>query len=193
MSLKDQETFHPEDQEPWRWWLTENHKTKKSIWVIFYKLSSGKQKLNWGNAVDEALCFGWIDSTKKTLDEERYIQYFSKRKPTSTWSRTNKEKVDQLISTGKMMPAGLNRIEEAKDNGSWTFLDDIEALIIPTDLTAALQAQKGAEEFFLALSKSDKKILLYWVISAKRPATREKRISEIVVNAKQGLKPKQFR
>ena len=185
--------FHPANKDEWRNWLKENHLSADSIWVIFYKKSSPRHNMNWSDAVDQALCFGWIDSTKKSIDEETFMQYFSKRKPKSNWSRINKEKVKILIEQGLMEEAGLKSIEIAKENGSWTILDNVEALIIPEDLMEALSNQEGAFEYYESLSKSIKKGLLYWVISAKRPATRQKRVIEIVENAAQQMRPKQFR
>ncbi|WP_323758084.1 YdeI/OmpD-associated family protein [Roseivirga sp.] len=193
MSNKETETYCPNSRADWRKWLEKNHQSEQSVWLIHFKSSTKVASLTWSEAVDEALCFGWIDSTRRTIDEERYMQYFSRRKPNSMWSRVNKEKVDQLIQNNQMTQAGLASIETAKQNGSWTFLDEIEALVIPEDLAAALTNYKGATDFFDGLSKSAKKILLHWVISAKRPETRQKRVSEIAANASENLKPKQFR
>lgn len=193
MSKKEIETFYPKSQEEWRDWLEKNHVEEQSIWVIFYKTATKIPSLSWSNAVDEALCFGWIDSTKRTIDEKSYMQYFSKRKPNSNWSKINKEKIEQLTQDGKMTKAGFASVETAKENGSWTLLDDVEALIVPKDLNDALTKLKGASDHFDAFSKSTKKILLYWVISAKRAETRQKRILEIAQNAEENLVPKQFR
>tara|TARA_R110002096_G_scaffold300753_1_gene495495 strand:+ start:24 stop:482 length:459 start_codon:yes stop_codon:yes gene_type:complete len=149
--------------------------------------------LSWSDAVDEALCFGWIDSTKKTIDEERYMQYFSRRKSNSMWSKINKEKVANLIENNLMTKSGFDSIATAKQNGSWTILDAVEALVIPEDLKEELANHKGSMEYFDSLSKSVKKILLHWVCFAKRTETRQKRILEIAENASKNLKPKQFR
>jgi len=149
--------------------------------------------LTWSEAVDEALCFGWIDSTKKIIDKERYMQYFSRRKPKSNWSKVNKEKVKSLIDQGLMKEAGYKSIEIAKENGSWTILDSIENLEIPKELEQELNSRKEALKYFENLSKSVKKSLLYWVVSAKREETRKNRIAEIVENASRHMKPKQFR
>lgn len=157
------------------------------------KKSANASSLSWSEAVDEALCFGWIDSTKKTLDNQSFIQFFSPRKANSTWSKVNKEKIKQLIDTGLMTKAGLDCIEKAKQNGSWTLLDDVEELLIPEDLEAAFDAQMGSKDFFLSLSKSVKKMMLQWLVLAKLPETRQKRINEIAECAGQQLKPKQFR
>lgn len=193
MSTKEIETFYPKSQKEWRDWLEKNHVDQQSIWVVFYKTATKIPSMSWSDAVDEALCFGWIDSTKRTIDEKSYMQYFSKRKPNSNWSKINKEKVEQLTQNGKMTKAGFASVETAKENGSWTLLDDVEALIVPKDLNEALMKLKRASDHFDAFSKSTKKILLYWVISAKRAETRQKRILEIAQNAEENMVPKQFR
>ncbi|WP_339608101.1 YdeI/OmpD-associated family protein [uncultured Roseivirga sp.] len=193
MSNKETETYYPKSRTDWRKWLEKNHESEQSVWLVHFKSSTKVASLTWSEAVDEALCFGWIDSTRKTIEEERYMQYFSKRKPNSMWSKINKEKVDQLIQNNQMTQAGLASVEIAKQNGSWTFLDEVEALVIPEDLAAALADHEGAIDYFDGLSKSAKKILLHWIISAKRPETRQKRVLEIAENASENLKPKQFR
>src|SRR5690606_13350946 len=124
--------------------------------------------VSWSDAVDEALCFGWIDSVKKKLDEVRSIQFFSKRKPKSTWSKINKEKVKKLIETKQMTEAGLHCIKIAKQNGSWTILDSVEELEVPIDLEKELKLKTNAYDFFFSLSKSTKKGLLQWLVMAKR-------------------------
>lgn len=191
--MKDVENYCPYDKKDWRKWLELNHKNKEAVWLIFYKKKSLNHNLSWSESVDEALCFGWIDSTKKTIDTEKYKQYFSKRKAKSNWSKINKDKVKNLIDQGLMEEEGYKSIEIAKTNGSWTILDEVEALIIPEDLTEGFANYKGSMAYFNSLSKSAKKILLYWVVSAKRKETRQKRIFEIVENANKNLKPKQFR
>ncbi len=185
--------FCPTCRQDWRDWLEKNHESHQSVWVVFYKVSSGVPSVIWSDAVDEALCFGWIDSTKKTMDENRYKQFFSKRKVKSNWSKINKEKIETLTSQGLMTKAGFESVEVAKQNGSWTILDAVEALIIPTDLDEALKNQEDAKSYFLSLSKSKRKSLLYWVMSAKRTETRQKRIAEIVLHSAQQQMPKQFR
>ena len=191
--MKDAEGYCPSDKQDWRKWLDLNHNKKEAIWVIFYKKKSPNFNLSWSESVDEALCYGWIDSTKKTIDTEKYIQYFSKRKAKSNWSKINKDKVKTLIEQKLMKEKGYNSIEIAKENGSWTFLDKVEALIIPEDLKGEFANHKGSMEYFENLSKSAKKILLYWIVSAKRKETRQKRVLEIAESASENLKPKKFR
>jgi len=193
MKEKETESFYPATKQQWRAWLKKNHVKKQSVWLICYKLKSGKPTISWSEAVDEALCFGWIDSIRRPVDDEKFLQFFGKRKPTSTWSKVNKEKVQTLIAEGKMTPAGLACIYIAKQNGSWTILDTVEAMIIPTDLIKAFKTQKGSKDFFMSLPKSIKKRILQWLVLAKREETKLKRINEIVDLAGKELIPKQFR
>lgn len=182
-------SFYPENISDWRKWLKANHKIKENIWLIQYKKQAGKPTISWSDAVDEALCFGWIDGTRKTIDEERFMQFFSKRKPGSTWSKINKEKIIRLTEAGKMTQAGLDVIERAKQNGSWTILDDAEELIIPRDLDAAFKMHKGAKDTFAGLSKSAKKMMLHRLAMAKQEQTRQKRIHEIITQLAEMKKP----
>lgn len=193
MNEKDIESFYPKNKELWRKWLQKNHEKKQFIWLIYYKKSSGMPTISWSDAVDEALCFGWIDSTKKTLDEERSIQFFTRRKARSTWSKINKAKVQKLIEEGSMAAAGLKSIELAKENGSWWVLDEVEELTVPKDLEKEFRKHPGSKAYFSGLGKSVKKRILHWLVLAKRPETRQKRIEEVAELAAQQLRPKQFR
>ncbi|MBK1441397.1 YdeI/OmpD-associated family protein [Parapedobacter sp. ISTM3] len=174
------ETIYPKNKQEWRSWLESNHREKQSVWVVFYTKKSGKPTLSWSEAVDEALCFGWIDSTKKKVDTDCAIQFFSKRKPTSTWSKINKEKTVRLIESGLMTKAGFESIEIAKQNGSWGLLDSVEALKIPEDLESLFRQHKGSKRYFNSMSKTNKKAILHRIALAKRPETRRKRIAEAV-------------
>jgi uncharacterized protein YdeI (YjbR/CyaY-like superfamily) len=193
MEKKEATTFCPSNKKQWRSWLKANHNKEQSVWLICYKQKSGMPTISWSDAVDEALCFGWIDGKAKPIDDEKFMRFFSKRKPRSVWSRINKGKVQKLIDDGMMTKGGLACVEIAKQNGSWEILDAIEDLVVPEDLEKALKTKRGSTAFFLGLSKSSKKILLSWVTLAKRPETRQNRIREIVENAAQKQKPKQFR
>lgn len=193
MSDQTAATFYPENQAAWRQWLAENHLSKQSVWVIFHSKSSGRPTLSWSDAVDEALSFGWIDSKKVSIDKATTQQFFSKRKPSSTWSKINKDKVERLIAQGLMAPAGLLCIEIAKQNGSWTILDEVEQLIIPDDLESEFASKPIAKDFYMSLSKSMKKSILQWLVMAKTAETRQKRIAEILESAEQQLKPKHLR
>ncbi|TDO71204.1 uncharacterized protein YdeI (YjbR/CyaY-like superfamily) [Flavobacterium chryseum] len=193
MEQNEIETFCPTSQTDWREWLQENHHSKQSVWLLCYKKQANIPTITWSDAVDEALCFGWIDSVRKSIDNDKFIQFFGKRKPNSVWSKINKAKVERLIADGLMMKAGFDSIEKAKQNGSWTILDDVEELLIPEDLEKGFEAKPGAAAYFLSLSKSARKSILQWLVMAKRPETRQNRINEIAELAAQKLKPKQFR
>ncbi|MBC8151835.1 MAG: YdeI/OmpD-associated family protein [Bacteroidetes bacterium] len=190
MVEKDMETFCPTSQQHWRAWLNTHHAHKQSVWLIYHKKKSGKSTLTWSEAVDEALCFGWIDSQAKPIDDNTYRQFFCRRKPNSVWSKINKEKVQQLIDRGLMTQAGLRSIAIAQQNGSWTILDEVEAGIIPADLDEAFQKEPGAKNYFLGLSRSDRRTLLQWLVLAKRSVTRQQRIDTIVAQATQPVQPK---
>ena len=193
MLRNSENRIYPKNASEWSEWLKENHENLESVWVVMYKKKAPNPSMTWSEAVDEALCYGWIDSVKKSQDEFSYLHYYSKRKAKSTWSRINKDKVEVLIGSGKMRDAGMKCIDIAKKNGSWSILDSVDALIVPEDLKLAFDQHPKSEDYYGSLSKSDRKILLYWVISAKRPETRQKRVLEIAKNASQNEKPKQFR
>lgn len=184
------EVFYPESLADWRAWLEANHLSKKSVWLVCYRKSSGKKSITWSESVDVALCFGWIDSKKIKIDEATSHQFFSKRKAISTWSKINKQKIEQLIANGQMAEEGYRSIEVAKQNGSWTILDEVEELIIPQDLAIAFNNSKGSQENFSGFGKSAKKAILQWIVLAKLPETRQKRIAEVAALAQQNLKPK---
>nr|WP_199082657.1 YdeI/OmpD-associated family protein [Pedobacter sp. ASV19] len=190
MQKDEIEIFYPASKQAWRKWLEKNHLSKQAVRLVFYIKSSDKKSITWGEAVEVALCFGWIDSKKVKIDEESSHQFFSKRKSNSTWSKINKQKVLQLIEGGLMTEAGYRSIETAKQNGSWTILDEVEELIVPKDLEMELKSKPDSERFFFGLSRSVKKAILQWLVLAKRPETRQKRIAEVVELAGQKQKPR---
>ncbi|CAH0319176.1 hypothetical protein SRABI27_05178 [Pedobacter sp. Bi27] len=190
--VKDIETFCPVNIKEWRDWLATNHELKSSVWLVYGKKGSGLPSITWSEAVDEALCFGWIDSIKKPIDKERFMQFFCKRKPKSIWSKINKEKVKRLLAQKLIAKAGLEAIKKAKQNGSWTVLDAVETLKIPKDLALEFKNSKNAKIFFLGLSKSAKKAILQWIVLAKRAETRQNRILELVKSSSEKVLPKQF-
>lgn len=173
------------DRKVWRNWLQQNHAASPGVWLVYYKKGSGKSSVGYGDAVEEALCFGWIDTTVKSLDAERYMQLFTPRKPKSTWSKSNKERVARLIAQKLMTAAGVEKIDAAKRDGSWSQLDTVEALKIPADFRHALAANKQAQQNFRRFSDGKKKVLLYRIHAAKRPETRRKRIHEAIALAAQ--------
>ncbi|MFN8343526.1 MAG: YdeI/OmpD-associated family protein [Spirosomataceae bacterium] len=192
MEKNEPETFCPASRQEWREWLQENHLSQSAVWLVYYKKKSNVASITWSEAVDEALCFGWIDSKAQTLDDEKFRQFFSKRKPKSVWSKINKEKIQRLTADGLIAPAGYEIIETAKQNGSWSILDEVEELVIPADLASEFETRPGSGDFFLSLSKSVRKAILQWLVLAKQPETRRKRLLEIAERAALQQKPKQF-
>jgi len=177
------------DRASFRAWLAANHAASPGIWLVYHKKASPETSVSYDEAVEEALCFGWIDSKAKPIDGHRYRQMFTPRKPGSVWSRLNKERVERMVAAGLMTEAGMAKIEAARSDGSWAILDSVEALEEPDDLAAALDAVPAARAFFDGLAPSRKKPILYWVVSAKREATRRQRIARIVALAAEGKTP----
>lgn len=176
----------------WRQWLAENGETEKSVWLAIYKKASGTPSVTYDEAVDEALCFGWIDSSAKKGTDEYYLQFFARRNPKSNWSRVNKDKVAKLIQAGLMTDAGMEMVDLAKQTGTWSALDDVENLINPPDLQQQLDANPTARQYFDAFPKSVKRGILEWLLNAKTPATRAKRIDEIVTLAERNERANQY-
>lgn len=182
------ERVQVESRAEWRAWLEANYAQTESIWLIKFKKHVPDKYVAWEELVQEALCFGWVDSRTRKLDEDRTMLLFSPRRPGSPWSRLNKQHVKAMIAEGLMRPPGLAAIEQAKQDGSWTIYDEIEDLVIPGDLSAALAENEAAARHFHAFNDSSKKSILWWIKSAKRPATRRRRIAETVELAKHNLR-----
>lgn len=178
--LDELELLEPASRTEWREWLAAHHADSQGVWLAVGKKGNTITALTYEDAVQEALCFGWIDSTVRTLDADRFRQLLTPRKRGSNWSASNKIRVERLIAEGLMTPAGLSAIERAQADGSWTLLDDVEALVMPPDLVAALAAESGARAAFDATPAGSRKLALYWIASAKRPETRAARIAETV-------------
>jgi uncharacterized protein YdeI (YjbR/CyaY-like superfamily) len=193
MSKDEYKQVYARDRTVWRNWLEKNHKSSEGVWLLYYKKGSNKKTVVYEEAVQEALCFGWIDSVINRVDDISYKQLFSPRKPKSTWSESNKDRVKRLIKQGLMTEAGLEKIELAKKNGSWTSIDKIEQLIIPEDLKKALAADKEAKKNFINFSNSNKKISLYWINNVKREDLRKQRIDKIVELAAKNMTLIQYR
>ena len=186
-------SVHPKTRAEWRMWLSKNYMQAEGIWLITFKKASGKPRIEYDDAVEEALCFGWVDSKPNKLDDERAMLWFAPRKAGTGWSKLNKSRAEKLIASELMTPAGLSRIEAAKQDGSWNALDSIEALEIPPDLEKALADDKVAQEYFNAFPRSVKRAILEWIASAKKPETRAKRIDETVASAAKNIRANQWR
>jgi uncharacterized protein YdeI (YjbR/CyaY-like superfamily) len=186
-------SVHPMSRGAWRAWLEEHHQRDEGVWLITYKKATGKPRFDYGEAVEEALCFGWVDSKPAKLDDDRSMLWFSPRKAGSGWSKPNKERIERLVADGAMAPAGLAKIDAAKRDGSWTRLDAVEALEVPPDLADALAAHPPAQENFEAFPRSAKRGILEWIVNAKRSATRAVRITETARLASKGVRANQWR
>ncbi len=181
-------TFHAKNRESWRKWLMKNHGVETSVWLIIYKKDCAVPSIYYREAVDEALCFGWIDSKGNKRDENSYYQFFSRRNPKSNWSGVNKKKVASLIKEGLMTAAGMEMVKLAKKTGTWTALVDIEKLVMPDDLMALFAKNKTAFSFWGKFSPSTRRAILNWISEAKRPETRKKRITQTVKLAANNIK-----
>ena len=188
MSLEDALLF--KNRYEWRSWLEKNHKNQKEVWLLHYKKQLTNQSLNHIEAVEEALCFGWIDSKLKKIDEVRFILKYTPRKSKSVWSKINKEKAEAMIISGKMTQAGLDKIEEAKKHGLWdiAYTNKVKERI-PADLKQALLADSEAWDNFQLFANSYRNMYCGWVKTAKTNETRQKRIAEVVNRSRQKKKP----
>ena len=187
------EKMHVTSRNDWRTWLRNNHDTKKEVWLIYYKKHTGKPRISYDDAVEEALCFGWIDSIVKKIDDEKFAQKFTPRKDKSKWSETNKKRARKMIKEGKMTKAGLAKIGEAKSNGEWFKTASVrKQLVIPSYIEKALAANKEAQDNFTNLANGYKRQLVGWITSAKREETRKRRLTHAIrlleQNKKLGMK-----
>ena len=182
----DLPVYHPADLAAWRAWLLANYHTGRGVWVASWRKASGRESVAYADLVEEAICFGWIDSTVNILDDERGLQLMTPRKARSGWTRLNRQRVAALEAQGRMTDAGRRAVEVARANGSWTIYDVVEDLIEPDDLASALDASPAARTAWDGFPPSARKQMLWWVISARRPETRANRIAKIVTEAASG-------
>lgn len=173
----------PFDRAGWRDWLSANHAATKGVYLVSWRRATGRTSVSYEEAVEEALCVGWIDSSGRVLDDERSIQWFAPRRARSAWARSNKERVARLTAAGLMLPAGMAAIEDAKRSGMWTLLDDVEKLVVPDDLATALGDRPPARAHWDAFPPSARRAMLQWVVEARRPETRAGRIERIAKEA----------
>ena len=186
-------SIHPKTRAEWRAWLEQHHTQTEGIWLISFKKGTGKPRMENGEAVEEALCFGWIDSKPNKLNDERSMLWFAPRKAGTGWSKINKERVERLVVAGLMTLAGLAKIEAAKRDGSWYALDRVEALEIPPDLRQALAVYETAGKYFDTFPRTVKRSILEWISNAKKPETRAKRVEETARLAAKNIRANQWR
>jgi uncharacterized protein YdeI (YjbR/CyaY-like superfamily) len=175
-----------ETRAQWRAWLAAHHDTEPGVWLVSWKRHTGRPAVSYDDAVCEALAFGWVDSTAGTLDDDRSRMYFAPRRRGSGWARSNKQRVAALERDGLMTDAGRRVIAAAQADGSWTLLDDVDDLVVPPDLAAALDALPGARRHWDGFPPGARRVLLTWIVTAKRPATRERRVAETAAAAAEG-------
>jgi uncharacterized protein YdeI (YjbR/CyaY-like superfamily) len=176
----------------WRNWMAKYHEKETSVWLIIFHKKSRQASVYYDEAVEEALCFGWVDSVSNSRNEESSYLYFAKRKPKSNWSKANKDRVEKLTKLGLIMPAGQAMIDLAKQTGTWTALEVVDQLTIPPDMQKLFDKNKTAEKNFLAFPASTRRGILEWILNAKRPETRQKRVEETVTLAAQNIRANQY-
>lgn len=181
--------YHAETRAQWRRWLEVHHDTAKGVWLCSWRTATGRPRCPYPEQVEEALCFGWIDSTAQVLDEHRGLQLMTPRKPKSTWTRLNRQRVADLEAAGLMTEAGRRAVAVAQANGWWTILDPVEDLIEPPELTAALDADPVARAHWDRYPPSVRKQFLWSIVSAARPDTRSRRVAAVVQRAAAGERP----
>jgi uncharacterized protein YdeI (YjbR/CyaY-like superfamily) len=186
--MSDKQLLYFKNDSEWRNWLHENHANSKGVFLVFYKVNSVFESMRWEEAVKVAICYGWIDSTVKRLDDERRQQWFCPRKPKSVWSKVNKNHIEDLFAKNLIHESGLKSIEIGKQNGSWESLDSVDNLEIPQDLQLAFSTNPLALHNYNNFSPSYRKNYLYWLNQAKRPETRQSRISQIIELCEKNLK-----
>lgn len=181
--------LHFENGEDWRNWLAKNHDTEEVVWLIFFKKETKRKSVPYEDSVEEALCFGWIDSIIKKIDDEKYARKFTRRKDGSNWSEINKKRAEKMIKARRMMPIGLAKIKKAKASGAWNESREMPDFSkLPDELTHALKQNKKAKEYFDTLAPSYRRMYIGWIASAKRSETRERRIAEAVEKLERGEK-----
>ncbi|HVL13034.1 MAG TPA: YdeI/OmpD-associated family protein [Gemmata sp.] len=186
-------SVHPKSRAAWRAWLEANHSRGEGVWLVTFKKAAGKPRVEYDEAVEEALCFGWVDSKPAKLDAERSMLWFAPRKAGTGWSKPNKERVARMVAAGRMAPAGLAKVEAAKADGSWEKLDAVERLEVPADLARAFRARPGSRANFDAFPRSVKRGILEWILQAKKPETRARRVEETARLAAENRRANQWR
>ncbi|RFU22166.1 YdeI/OmpD-associated family protein [Geodermatophilus marinus] len=189
--MRPAERAQPADRAGWRAWLTENADRSGGVWLVYDK--GPGRRLGYDDIVEEALCFGWVDSRPARLDTARAMLYVAPRNPASRWSRRNKDRVERLRAAGLMTPAGEAVVAAAEASGAWGALDDVEDLVEPDDLRTALDARPRAREHWSAFPPSVRRAVLEWVSAARRPETRLRRVQTVVAEAEAGRRANQWR
>ena len=186
------ERFHAKSRPGWRAWLEAHHRSSEGVWLVTYKKGTGKPRIDYEEAVEELLCFGWVDSLPRSLDDESSMLLCTPRKAKSAWSKHNKARIERLRTQGKLAPRGLEVVAEAQRSGRWDALDEVEALRIPSDLAERLSAYRGAKDNFESFPPSVRRGILEWIVQAKRPTTRAHRVEETASLAAKNIRANQW-
>jgi uncharacterized protein YdeI (YjbR/CyaY-like superfamily) len=189
----DREQLLVESRAQWRAWLRRHHHTSAGIWLVRWKKDTGRAQVSYDAVVEEALCFGWVDSRPRSLGEQRSALLLTPRRPGSSWSRVNKQRIETLEAAGRLAPAGAACVERAKADGSWTALDEVEPLEEPPDLRAALDATDGARAHWAAFPRSTRRAILEWIGTARTDTTRARRVNQTAADAGNGIRANQWR
>ncbi len=190
---RNRKVVSAKSRKEWRKWLEKNHQTESSVWLIIFHKRSEVKSVYYDEAVKEAICFGWIDSIANKRDSESKYQLFSRRKPGSKWSRLNRQRSAKMISQGMMTPAGQALIDRAMKEGTWEALEQVQSAVIPDDLRKLFNKNKTALKNFQAFPPSSKRIILEWILNARQPQTRERRIAQTVELAAKNIKANHYR
>lgn len=191
--LDDAPRQHFETVDEWRQWLEVNHASSSGVFVVFWKKATGRPAMSYDEMVEQALCFGWVDSRPAKLDDERSMLWFTPRKRGSAWAGPNKERIERLTAAGLMRPAGIAAVDAARADGTWTVLDSVERLEVPDDLAARLDEIESARAQWDGFPRSVRRGILEWIVQAKTPETRERRIQETADMAERGERANQWR
>lgn len=190
---RNRKVVSAKSRKEWRKWLEKNHQTESSVWLIIFHKRSEVKSVYYDEAVEEAICFGWIDSIANKRDSESKYQLFSRRKPGSKWSRLNRQRSAKMISQGMMTPSGQAVIDRAMKEGTWEALEQVQSAVIPDDLRKLFNKNKTALKNFQAFPPSSKRIILEWILNARQPQTRERRIAQTVELAAKNIKANHYR
>lgn len=189
----DREQVLVETRAQWRAWLRRHHTTSAGIWLVRWKKDTGRPQVGYDAVVEEALCFGWVDSRPRSLDGDRSALLLAPRRPGSSWSRINKLRIEALEASSRLAPAGAAAVDRAKADGSWSAMDEVETLAEPGDLRAALDATDAARAHWDGFPRSTRRAILEWINSARTDATREKRVRQTAADAARGIRANQWR
>ena len=185
--MDEADRIEPDSVAQWSQWLADHHDHVRGVWLVSRRTAVDRA-FSYEEAVLEALRYGWVDSTQKPVDQTRSMMWFTPRRTGSVWTRINKGRIGRLEEAGLMEPAGAAAVAAARESGMWTLMDPVEDLVVPDDLAAAFAARPGSREHWESFSPSSRKMILTWIVLAKRPETRAVRVATTAARAERGEK-----